>query len=168
MIRTAIKRSFSKFQKAPAKEMGGILESAIKGAEGGAEDVLRIVPLGGLEEGGRNCTFLEYKNEIVIIYMGIQFPEEETPGIDYIIPNFSYLEKKKDNVKAVIITHGHYDHIGAIPYLMGKIGNPPIYTTGLIKGIIEKRQDDFPHSPRLQFITVKTGDKLSIEIGRAH
>ena len=93
------------------------------------EDVMRIVPLGGLEEVGRNSLFVEYKNEIIIIDMGIQFPEEETPGIDFIIPNVAYLETKKENIKAVIITHGHLDHIGAIPYLMGKIGNPPIYTT---------------------------------------
>src|SRR3989344_5889190 len=79
------------------------------------EDVVRWVALGGLEEIGRNMMFFEYKDEIVIIDAGLQFPEEETPGIDYIIPNTSYLESKKQNIKAMIITHAHYDHIGAIP-----------------------------------------------------
>lgn len=131
-------------------------------ATAGDEDVLRIAPLGGLEEIGRNSMFLEYKNEIVIIDMGIQFPEEETPGIDYILPNVSYLEKKKQNIKAVIITHGHYDHIGAIPYLMDKLGNPPIYTTALTKEIIAKRQEEFPNAPRLRFVVVKGEDKTVI------
>src|SRR3989344_7568283 len=89
---------------------------------------LRFVPLGGLEEIGRNMMFFEYKNEIVIIDMGIQFPEEETPGIDFIIPNITCLEPRRQNIRAVILTHGHYDHIGAIPYLIEKLGNPPIYT----------------------------------------
>src|SRR3989338_6661285 len=73
-------------------------------------DTLYYVPLGGLEEIGRNCSFFEYNDEIVIIDMGIQFPEEETPGVDWIIPNTSYLEKKKKNIRALLITHGHYDH----------------------------------------------------------
>ncbi len=125
-------------------------------------DALRIVPLGGLEEIGRNSTFLEYKNEIVILDMGIQFPEEETPGIDYIIPNVSYLEKKKENIRALVISHAHYDHIGAIPYLMGKIGNPPLYATALTKEIIAKRQDDFPNAPKLNMILVKNGDRVPL------
>ncbi len=123
---------------------------------------LRFVPLGGLEEVGRNCMFFEYKNEIVIVDLGLQFPEEETPGIDYIIPNISYLEKKKANVQAVILTHAHYDHIGALPHLIGKLGNPPIYTTSLTKAIVEKRQDDYPNSPKLEIHVVKDGDKIKL------
>lgn len=122
------------------------------------EEPLRWVALGGLEEIGRNMMFLEYKDEIVIIDAGLQFPEEETPGIDYIIPNVSYLESKKPNIKALIITHGHYDHIGAIPYILEKLGNPPIYTTRLSKEIILKRQEDFPNSPKPVFQTVKAGE----------
>ncbi len=126
------------------------------------EETMRIVPLGGLEEVGRNSLFIEYKNEIVIIDMGIEFPIEETPGIDFIIPNVTYLESKKENIKAVIVTHGHLDHIGAIPYLMGKIGNPPIYTTLLTKELINKRQEEFPNAPKLNFIIVKGGDQMTI------
>ncbi len=162
MIRQAsntIKRAVSKFR---SKEPKSLPQERPKKAFKAEEDALRIVPLGGLEEVGRNSCFLEYKNEIVILDMGIQFPEEETPGIDYIIPNISYLEKKKDNVKAVVISHAHYDHIGAIPYLMDKIGNPPIYTTALTKEIIAKRQEDFPNAPSLKFITVKSGDVMNL------
>ena len=123
---------------------------------------LRFVPLGGLEEVGRNCMFFEYKNEIVVIDLGLQFPEEETPGIDYIIPNIEYLEKKKANIQALILTHAHYDHIGAVPHLIGKLGNPPIYATSLTKAIVEKRQQDFPNSPHLNFEIVKNGDRVKL------
>lgn len=126
------------------------------------DDVVRLVPLGGLEEVGRNCMFLEYKNEIVLIDVGLQFPEEETPGIDYIIPNTAYLEKKKANIQGIILTHGHYDHIGALPHLLGRLGNPPIYATSITKAIIEKRQEDFPNSPKMNVITVKDGDDLKL------
>ncbi len=126
-------------------------------------EAVRFVPLGGLEEIGRNMMFLEYKDEIVIVDAGLQFPEEETPGIDYIIPDVSYLEERKDKIKAMIITHGHYDHIGAIPHIMEKIGNPIIYTTEISKEITLKRQQDFPHAAKLVFEIVKGGDtrKLS-------
>lgn len=125
-------------------------------------DALRFVPLGGLEEIGRNCMFFEYKNEIILVDVGLQFPEEETPGIDYIIPNISYLEKKRGNIQAIILTHGHYDHIGGLPHVLAKLGNPPIYATSITKAIIEKRQEDFPNSPKLNVITVKNGDEMKL------
>lgn len=120
------------------------------------------MPLGGLEEIGRNMMFLEYKNEIVAIDAGLQFPEEETPGIDFIIPNTTYLEQKKQNVHALLITHAHYDHIGAIPYIMAKIGNPPIYTSALSAAIIKKRQEDFPNAPKLNIRIVKPRDVVKL------
>jgi ribonuclease J len=125
-------------------------------------EAVRFVPLGGLEEVGRNCMFLEYKNEIVIIDVGLQFPEDETPGIDYIIPNVEYLEKKKQNIAGIILTHGHYDHIGALPHLLAKLGNPPIYATSITKAIIEKRQDDFPNSPKMNVQIVKNGSDIKL------
>ena len=76
---------------------------------------LRIIPIGGLEEVGRNMTIFEYKDDIVIIDMGLQFPEEDMPGVDYIIPNIEYLKGKEKRIRGVIITHPHYDHLGAIP-----------------------------------------------------
>ncbi|MDO8536773.1 MAG: ribonuclease J [bacterium] len=133
-----------------------------KETRGENDTPVRFVPLGGLEEVGRNSMFYEYKNEIVIIDLGLQFPEEETPGIDYIIPNVTYLEKKKPNIQAIILTHAHYDHIGGIPHLIQKLGNPPIYATSLTKAIVEKRQDDYPNSPKLNIHVVKSGDKVQL------
>ncbi|MFA5127176.1 MAG: ribonuclease J [Patescibacteria group bacterium] len=108
---------------------------------------LRIIPLGGCEEVGRNMTVFEYENDIVIIDMGLQWPEEDMPGIDYIIPNTAYLKGKEKNIRGVIITHGHYDHIGAVPHLAPVLGNPIIYGTPLTLGIIAKRQEDFKTGP---------------------
>ncbi|MFA5133560.1 MAG: ribonuclease J [Patescibacteria group bacterium] len=128
-------------------------------SEGGR---LRIIPIGGLEEIGRNCTILEYGNDIVIVDLGLQFPEEDMPGIDYIIPNLDYLRGKEKNIRGVIVSHGHYDHIGAIPHVMAKIGNPIIYTAPLTAGIIRKRQEDFRGAPPLNIQIVKTGDKIRL------
>ncbi len=98
-----------------------------------------------------------------MVDVGFQFPEEETPGIDYIIPNVAYLEERKQNIKAIFITHAHYDHIGAIPYLMGKLGNPPIYTAALSKGIIDKRQEEFTKAPKLNYQQIiKDKDKIHL------
>ncbi len=126
------------------------------------KETLKFVPLGGLEEIGRNMMFFEYRDEIVIIDAGLQFPEETTPGIDYIIPNVSYLETKKHNVRALILTHGHYDHIGAVPYVLQKLGNPPIFATGITKEIVLKRQEDFPNYPKAKIEVVKDGDEIKL------
>ncbi|MBU1137212.1 ribonuclease J [Patescibacteria group bacterium] len=123
---------------------------------------LRIIPLGGLEEIGRNMTVFEYGDDIIIVDMGLQFPEEDMPGIDYIIPNTAYLKDKRDKIRGIIITHGHYDHIGAIPHSMGRLGNPPIYATPLTAGIIRKRQDDFPQAPKLNIHLIKETDKIDL------
>ena len=141
-----------KLRRSPKSEVGVPTEAS----------GLKLVPLGGLEEIGRNCSFLEYKDEIVIIDMGIQFPEEETPGIDFIIPNTTYLEKKKANIKGLILTHGHFDHVGAIPYLIERIGNPIIYATGMTKAIVLKHQNDFPRAPKLNISKVGNGDIIKI------
>ncbi len=114
------------------------------------KDKLRIIVLGGLEEIGRNMTLIEYNKEIIIIDMGLQFPEEDMLGIDYIIPNISYLEDKTDWIKGVVITHGHYDHIGGIPHIMGKIGNPPMYMGKMTAGLVRKRQVEFRSAPPLK------------------
>ncbi|HEV8601678.1 MAG TPA: ribonuclease J, partial [Patescibacteria group bacterium] len=104
---------------------------------------LRVIPLGGIEEVGENMTILEYGDDILVIDMGLGFPDETMPGIDYIIPNTKYLEDNKKRIKGVIITHGHLDHIGAIPYIMPNIGDPPIYTMKLTGEFIKKRLEEF-------------------------
>ncbi len=126
------------------------------------EETVKFVPLGGLDEIGRNSAYFEYKNEIVMIDTGIQFPEEETPGIDFIIPNVSSLESKKQNIKGILFTHGHLDHIHALPYLLEKLGNPLLYTTNLTKALIEKRLIEFPNVPKARFVIVKPGDRVRI------
>ncbi len=113
------------------------------------EKTVRIIPLGGVEEVGKNMMAIEYKNDIIVIDAGIQFKTEETPGIDYILPNTKYLEERKGKIRALVITHGHLDHIGGIPYLIEKLGNPPIYTREFGALLIKKRQTEFPHLPEL-------------------
>ncbi|MFH1822219.1 MAG: ribonuclease J [Patescibacteria group bacterium] len=134
-------------------------------AQASNEKKLKVMVLGGLEEVGRNMTVLEYGEDIIIIDMGLQFPEEDMPGIDYIIPDITYLKNKINNIKGVIITHGHYDHIGAIPHIMGKIGNPIIYTGALTAGLITKRQAEYQQAPKLNII--KIDDSSKIQFGKS-
>jgi ribonuclease J len=125
-------------------------------------EAVRFVPIGGLEEVGRNCSFFEYKNEIVVVDVGIQFPEEDTPGIDYIIPNITYLAENKHKIAGIILTHGHYDHIAAIHYVIEKLGNPIIYTSKFTRAIVERRHEEFVNAPRLRFQTVEAGNRCKI------
>ncbi|MEI6238468.1 MAG: ribonuclease J [bacterium] len=124
------------------------------------EGNIRIIPLGGVEEVGKNMTAIEYKNSIVVIDMGFQFKDENTPGIDYILPNTRYLEDRKDKIKAVIITHGHLDHIGGIPYIMPRIGNPALYSRTLTTVMIKKRQEEFPHEKPLDIRVVEKDETI--------
>ena len=128
------------------------------------EPYLKIIPLGGLGEVGRNMMLLEYKDSILVIDMGFRMPEDGMPGIDYIIPNIAYLTKNKKykNIVGVLFTHGHYDHIGAVPYAMARLGNPPMYASPLTKGIILKRQEEVPMQPKLKIIEVKDGSKIEL------
>jgi ribonuclease J len=129
----------------------------------GRSDNLKIIPLGGVEEIGRNMTLFEYKDDIIIVDMGLQFPEEDMPGIDYIIPNISYLRGKEKNIRGIIITHGHYDHIGGIPHIVNRLGNPTVYAAELTRGIILKRQEDFSDLPKIDIEVVKKDE--TIELG---
>ncbi len=105
--------------------------------------VIRIIPLGGVEEVGKNMTAIEIDNDIIIVDAGMHFSNEETPGIDYIIPNTTYLEKNKEKIRALIITHGHLDHIGGVPLVLSRIGNPPVYSRNLSMLLMRKRQAEF-------------------------
>jgi ribonuclease J len=126
------------------------------------EENLRIVPLGGLGEVGRNMMIIEWGDEAIIVDIGLNFPEERTPGVDYVIPNISYLEKNKKKIFGVILTHGHYDHIGAIPYILDKIGNPPLFGSAMTLGITQKRQEEFPLKPKLRTTEIKDGDRIDL------
>lgn len=123
---------------------------------------VKIIPLGGMEEIGRNMTVFECGNDIIIVDMGLQFPEEDMPGIDYIIPDISYLKGKEKNIRGIIITHGHYDHIGAIPHLIKPLGNPPIFGAALTLGIIKKREEDYPNGIKLNLRQVKKTDRINL------
>lgn len=121
-------------------------------------DALRIIPLGGQEEVGRNMTVFECGNDIIILDMGVQFPEEYMLGIDYIIPNIGYLKGKEKRVRAVIFSHGHMDHIGAAPILLEQLGNPMIIGRPLTIGLLKNRQEDYkPNTAnRLKVLTVNS------------
>lgn len=123
---------------------------------------LRIIPLGGVEEVGKNMTVIEYKNDIIVVDAGLQFKEADTPGIDFIIPNIKYLVERKDRIRGLFITHGHLDHIGAIPYIIDQIGNPPIYSRQFGALMIQKRQEEFPHLPALNMKIIDGNEKILV------
>ncbi len=127
-----------------------------------APRTIRIVPLGGVEEVGKNMTAIEYGNDIIIVDMGFQFRDDGTPGIDYILPNTKYVEERAAKVRGVFITHGHLDHIGGIPYIMPRIGNPPMYTRQFGAIMILKRQEEFPHVPKIDLKIVDKNETIVI------
>ena len=125
--------------------------------ENGCTGKLRIIPLGGLNEIGKNMTAIEYLDDIIIIDCGLGFPDEDMPGVDLVIPDVSYLAENEHKLRGMFITHGHEDHIGAIPYTLQSI-NPTIYGTRLTLGIISKKLEEhvLPKKPKLK--CVKAGD----------
>ena len=125
---------------------------------------IRIIPLGGVEEIGMNMSLIEIGNDIIIMDAGFKFKDTDTPGIDYILPNTKYLEERKDKIRAIIITHGHLDHIGGLPFIMDRIGNPPLYTRNLTSLMIKKRQSEFPHLPPVDYKIVER-DRESLKLG---
>jgi ribonuclease J len=122
---------------------------------------LRIIPLGGCGEIGKNMTVIEYKDEILIIDAGIMFPENDMLGVDAIIPDFNYLLDKIDKVKAILITHGHEDHIGAISHLLNEL-NAPIYATPLTLGLVEVKLRQAGLQDKVNTYTIEAGDKFHI------
>jgi len=140
------------------------MEKTIQKTTKKSTNSLRMIPLGGLGEIGRNMTLLEYGKNILIIDVGLRFPEENMPGIDFIIPNFEYLKKRKNDIVGIVFTHGHYDHIGAFPYIIEHIWrkNLKIFASPLTKGIILRRQEEFSKQPKLKIEEVKDGSRIRL------
>lgn len=124
-------------------------------------NTLRIIPFGGVEEVGINMTAYEYGDDIIVIDMGLGFPENKLSGMQYIIPNYAWLEENKDRIRAVFVTHAHLDHIGAIPYILPRLGNPPLYSMPLSIGFIKKRLQEFNLVEKLPLHAVHADDVLA-------
>lgn len=122
---------------------------------------LRIIPLGGLGEIGKNLTVFEYGRDMIIVDCGLAFPNDEMLGIDYVIPDMSYIESKLDRLRGVVITHGHEDHIGSLPYLLKKV-KVPIYGTRLTLGLIQKKLVEHPGIGDVAYKKITAGKSISI------
>ena len=127
------------------------------------EKSVKVIPLGGLGEIGKNMTLLEFEDDIIIIDCGIGFPEEDMPGVDLVIPNFAYLEEHRTKIRGVLLTHGHEDHIGGIPYLLRHF-NIPIWGTALTIGIIKGKLKEhrMPFTPQLNVVSAGDTVKLGV------
>jgi len=127
-----------------------------------AKDSIRIINLGGVEEVGRNMSSIEFGDSIIVIDCGLQFSELSTPGVECILPNTRYLEENKHKIKGMIVTHGHLDHLGGIPYILPRIGNPTIYARNFTALTIKKRHSEFPHLDPLNLQIVEAEDNLTL------
>lgn len=120
---------------------------------------VRVIAIGGVEKvGSINMTAIEYNDQIVVVDAGFQFSDEDTPGIDFMIPNTKYLEERKHMIKGLIVTHGHLDHIGALSLVIEPLGNPPIYTMEFGALLIKKRHEEYPHLPELNIKIIEKDD----------
>ncbi len=122
---------------------------------------LNIIPLGGLGEVGKNMMALEYGRNILIIDVGIMFPESDMPGVDYVIPDYAYLRGKEDRIRGIVITHGHEDHIGGLPHFLREF-NAPIYATKLTRGLIEVKLRPAEHFKQVKINTFAPGDVVNV------
>jgi ribonuclease J len=119
-----------------------------------------LIPLGGLGEVGKNMMIVKYNNELIIIDAGLMFPEDELLGIDIVIPDFTYLMENKDMIKGIVLTHGHEDHIGALPYILKEI-NIPVYGTRLTLGLVQEKLKE-NNVPNIKLIPIRPKDTIKL------
>ncbi|QEK12113.1 ribonuclease J [Crassaminicella thermophila] len=122
---------------------------------------IKVIPLGGLNEIGKNMMAFEYKDDIIVVDCGMSFPEDEMLGIDIVIPDITYLIKNKDKVRGIVLTHGHEDHIGALPYVLKKL-NVPVYGTKLTLGLVDNKLKEHKLSSNVHMEVVKPGDIMKL------
>jgi len=122
-----------------------------------SKNKLRVIPLGGINEIGENMTVLEYGNDMIVVDCGLGFPDEEMPGIDLVIPDISYVEANKEKLRGIVLTHGHEDHVGAVPYVLRSI-NPPVYGTKLTLGIVQNKLKELKPPNEPIFKCVQAGE----------
>ncbi len=175
--KTATKQTAKRTGKTGVKEtviaaVGAVETAAVKAADRPAKktkgrqktqtEKLKIIPLGGLGEIGKNLTVYEYGRDIILVDCGMGFPDDEMYGVDVVIPDISYLEENADRIRGMFLTHGHEDHIGAIPFVLRKI-NPPIYATRLTAGLVKIKLEEHKLLKQAQIQTVEAG--MTIKAG---
>src|SRR6266852_4065397 len=122
---------------------------------------IQVIPLGGLGEFGMNCMVLRYGDDIIVVDAGMMFPDADLLGVDIVIPDFSYLEQNREHVRALLLTHGHEDHIGAVPFLIGEL-NIPVYGTAFTLALVERRLEEHELLEDASLNEVKAGQKITI------
>jgi ribonuclease J len=126
------------------------------------EQKIRVVPLGGVGEVGRNMWVMEYGNEIVILDCGVMFPEADMLGVDLVLPDITYLRERTDNIKGILLTHGHEDHVGAVPHLIEELGFPPVFGTPLTLGIVSGKLKEHRLLDKVDRVTIEEGTSFQV------
>jgi ribonuclease J len=127
-----------------------------------AKNRLRAIPLGGAGEVGRNMWVLEQNDEILVLDCGVMFPEADMLGVDLVLPDITYLRDQKDKIKAIVLTHGHEDHIGAVPYLVPELDFPPIYGTPLTLGMLAGKLKEHRLLDRARLVKMQAGESFTV------